>query len=120
MIKVVTRKATWTVGGAAFTRTNAATGAEHLVVDTQAVQTGLAIVGGGAASAQRAVTRGRGRFAESAVTDQAAVALAAVGTSAAASADTHKSGTTITVAGALWSDWCFAHAAVANFPVSAF
>ena len=120
MVKVVACKAAWTVGGAAFTRANAAAGTEHFIVDAEAIKASLTVVGGGAACAQWAVARGRYRLAKSAVTHQAAIALAAVGTSTAASAYTYKSRSAIAVAGALWGNRCFTHAAIANFAISAF
>ena len=120
MVKVVASKSARAVGRAAFTGANAAAGAEHFVVDAQTIQASLAIVGGGAASAQWAVARGRGRFTYAAVANQTAVALAAVGASTAASTDAYLAGAAIAVAGAFWCYRRFAHTAVANFTVSAF
>ena len=120
MVKVVAGKSARAVGCAAFTGTNAAAGAEHLVVDTKAIQASLAVVGGGAASTQWAVARGRYRLTNAAVANQAAVALAAIRASTAGSTYAYLARAAIVVAGAFWGYWRFAHAAVANFTVSAF
>ena len=120
MVEVVAGKVRWTVSIAALARTNATAGAEHGVVDAKAIKASLTIVGGGAASAQWAVSWGGCRFTDTAIANKTAVALAAVGACAAASAHTNLTGAAIAVAGALWSHWGLANAAVANFAISAF
>ena len=105
MVKVVAGKSARAVGCAAFTGTNAAAGAEHLVVDTKAIQASLAVVGGGAASththlasAAIAVAGALGRsgcFAHTSVTNLAVSALRVVHARAASPRPASKAGCAI-------------------------